>query len=398
MFGLIVILALTGMALWFGVPWLISLFGPIALVLITIGLTLVMLLLVYFYLAPNNYFFTFVNEATSKIIVKAGKFEKAFIQWKRHTLDENWNIVSEDTWVKDGKVVAEGTVGAKKYKEPWHPFGGLRYYGLWPIKDVYTYYFAWTGVTQEGEIDIHPKEKLDYILLRDDVYWFAALEQETKEPELLPVDVEILLTIRVVNPYKALFAIENWLETVINRVKPITRDCIGKYFYDELISRKGRIGDEIQGLAEEAKVLDDFLNRYGVEIRKIELKDVNPTAKPTTALREATLKKFLAEQEKKAIIVMAEAVSRRRTQETVGAIIQMISQATGRTIEEVQTEIKANRKLSREFEKFSEDLIRRQIAIDGKSFLDIRIEGARGIEKTLLNLIAAFKKIPTEKP
>ena len=82
MFGLIVILALTGMALWFGVPWLISLFGPIALVLITIGLTLEMLLLVYFYLAPNNYFFTFVNEATSKIIVKAGNSKKRLFNGK----------------------------------------------------------------------------------------------------------------------------------------------------------------------------------------------------------------------------------------------------------------------------------------------------------------------------
>jgi len=357
--------------------WISGFFLP-GIVRLVLLIIFIVFVVPYFILAPKNIWFTFVNEATSKSIVKAGKFEKALIQWKDHTFDKDWNVI-------------EG-------KEPWHPFGGLRYYGLFPLKDVYCYYFAWTGVTQEGKIDVHPKEKLDYILLRDDVYYFIALEQETKPPELVPVDVEILLTIRVINPYKALFAIENWLETAINRIKPITKDCIGKYTYDKLIHRKGRIGDEIKILAEKAKVLDDFLNRYGVEIRKIELKDVNPTAKPTTALREATLKKFLAEQEKKAIIVMAEAVSRRRAQETVGAIIQMISQVTGKSPEEVQAEIKSNKRLSREFEKFSEDLIRRQIAIDGKSFLDIRVEGAQGVEKVLLNLIAAFKKISTEKP
>lgn len=40
------------------------------------------------------------------------------------------------------------------------------------------------------------------------------------------------------------------------------------------------------------------------------------------------------------------------------------------------------------------DLIKRRMAIDGRSFVDIRVEGTEGIEKTLLNAIAVWRRMP----
>lgn len=121
---------------------------------------------VYFGLAEDNLFFTFVKEGTAKVVVKGDQVIKILIQWKGYTLDEQWNVVKEGIPMKDGKKVPLGTPGAKIYKEKCHPLGGFRYYGFWPIKDIYIYGFTWTGIKEDGKIIHHEKEVLDYILLR----------------------------------------------------------------------------------------------------------------------------------------------------------------------------------------------------------------------------------------
>jgi len=251
----------------------------ILLAVVLIGL--LFFLLVWFVLAPRNLWFTFVKEGTAKIVVKGDKFEKALIQWEGYTFDKEWNVV--------------------KGKESWHPFGGLRYYGFWPLCDIYIYDFAWTNVEQDGTVKHHPKETLDYILLKEDVYYFKVEKAEDKE--LLPLELEIVMTVRVVNPYKALFRVQNWLETIINRARPAVRDAVTQKRYDELIKDKEAVGKEIYKILTRRKLLEEFQDCYGVEVRKIEIKEINPGKE----YREATLKKYLAEREKERIITLAEA-------------------------------------------------------------------------------------------
>ncbi|MCD6528227.1 SPFH/Band 7/PHB domain protein [bacterium] len=251
----------------------------ILLTAVLIGLSL--FLLIWFVLAPRNLWFTFVKEGTAKVVVRGDKFEKALIQWEGYTFDKKWNVV-------------EG-------KEPWHPFGGLRYYGFWPIKDIYIYDFEWTNVKGDGTIEHHPEEVLDYILLKEDVYYFKI--ETAEDIELLPMELEVVMTVRVVNPYKALFVVQNWLETVINRTRPAIRDAVTQKRYDELIKNKEAVGREIYKILRRRKLLEEFQNRYGVEVRKIEVKEINPGKE----YREATLKKYLAEREKERITTLADA-------------------------------------------------------------------------------------------
>jgi hypothetical protein len=84
-----------------------------------------------------------------------------------------------------------------------------------------------------------------------------------------------------------------------------------------------------------------------------------------------------------------------RAEETIGSVIQMMVRATGKPVKEVQETIEKSTKLKKEFRDFSKNLIERRMAIDSKSFLDIRVEGAEGLEKTLLNLIGAWKRMPS---
>lgn len=44
-----------------------------------------------------------------------------------------------------------------------------------------------------------------------------------------------------------------------------------------------------------------------------------------------------------------------------------------------------------------QDLLHRRIAIDGNAFVDIRVQGASGTEQTLLNLLAAWRRMPGDQ-
>lgn len=251
--------------------WIVFLAGTVIL----FGL----FVLVWYFLAPTNRYFTFVKEGTAKVVVKGDAVIKTLIQWKGYTTDDEGNIA--------------------KGKAPWHPLGGFRYYGFWPVKDIYNYWFKWSGITEDGKVVHHPPELLDFILLKDDVYW--AMVDEAEDKNQLPLEIELLLTIRITNPYKALFAIQNWLETVTNRVKPAVRPIIPTYSYAEWITLKEVLGDQIFGKTEPLR--NEMVERYGVELRKIEVKDINPPEK----YREKTLAPYLAEMEKQATIIKAEA-------------------------------------------------------------------------------------------
>jgi len=254
--------------------------GTLAGLIIFCGLVF---FLIWNVLAPRNICFTFVKESMAKIIVRGDKFEKVIIQWREHVLDPEWNVV-------DGH-------------EKSSVWGGLCFYGFWPLLDVLSYGFKWTGVTEDGEKDPHPKEKIDFVLLRADVYWCQV--ENAEDYNLLPLNLELLLTIRIVNPYKALFNIQNWLETVINRMKPKVRDIITQKSFEDWIKKKENLGDEISNGAKD--LLGEFRNIYGVDVVKIQIKEINPPPEQRTA----TLKKYLAEQDKKAIEVAADAEAER---------------------------------------------------------------------------------------
>jgi len=246
-------------------------------------------LLIWFVLAPNNLFWTFVKEGTAEIVVKGDAFEKAIIQWEGYTFDYEWNVIEEND----------------EQREPWHLFGGLRWYGFWPIKDIYIYRFKWSGVDEEGKVIKHPAEVLDYTLLKDDVY-YAKVDQ-AEDQDLLPLNIELNLTIRIKNPYKSLFKVQNWLETTINQIKPTVRDITGEGKYKNWIQSQEGMGAKIQSELEMEGLLSKLDTLYGVEVLKIQVKDINPPED----YRKQTLAPYFAEMGKEAKIIDAEGEAKR---------------------------------------------------------------------------------------
>ena len=262
----------------------------------TTGTTLALFvgfLLVYFKWAPNNLFFTFVREGTAKIVVKAHEFDKVLMVFKNHMLDNEGNVV-EVRGVKP-----EQSSSKKRF------LGGLKYYGFWPVYDIFIYKFEWIGVKENGELDFHPQEVIDYIILKDDVY--GCLVKGAEDIELMPLDVKMAITIRIVNPYKALFVSENWYETTMNRIRSYIRDFITTDTYESFIKQKKRIDRGVWKRLQKEGILEELSGRYGVEIRKIEVVSIDPLEK----FREATMAKVLALREKDAIITKARAEEER---------------------------------------------------------------------------------------
>lgn len=245
---------------------------------------------VWYYAASTNRFFTFVKEGTVKVVVKGDAAVKALIQWRGHTLIMKRKSDPQGKMAQDVWDVIEG--------KEWHLFGGLRYYGFYPIKDIYTYWFQWSGVSEDGKVVHHPPELLDFIILKDDVYW--ALVDKAEDKNLLPLEIELLLTVRIINPYKALFVIQNWLETTINRVKPAVRPLIPAEEYNYWIKKKEFLGEQI--LEKTGALRDELAQWYGIEIKKTEVKDINPPE----GYREKTLAPYFADLEKQTAIIKAE--------------------------------------------------------------------------------------------
>lgn len=281
------------------IPWIpeIPWQNPTLLALgIAIG-TGIFFLIIYFMLAPKNLWFTFVPEARAKVVVRADGVRKILFKYKDFAMDQQGNILPLTKIPKDSVIA--------KSESRWTKiFGGLKWYGFWPLDDIYIYKFRWTGIRESGEI-IRREEWLDYVLLKSDVYWMEIKKAEDKD--LLPLDLEILLTLRVVNPYKALFNIQNWLEAVINRSGPLMREYIAEHKFNDLIAKKQQIGGEMRKSLEERGILAEFYNNYGIEVEAIEIKDINPPKE----YREATLRPFVAEQDRKAIEIRAEAEKER---------------------------------------------------------------------------------------
>jgi hypothetical protein len=310
--------------------WAIYCFG----LLLTIAIIAALFFLIYFYLAPNDIFFTFVKETTGKIVVRGGEFQKALIAQKGHTFQGNLSSKGkeEDNW-----EVIEG--------KEWHPFGGLRFYGFWPLDKIYHYDFEWTHLHEGGRVVVHKEKELDQILLKIDSYVVECKfegNEAVEDIDGLPLAVKLVVPIRIVNPYVAVFITEKWLSLVTGLTKAVLREFIGSFRYKEDLINM-RAGEGIKKIQEDKKLntladpgddltkilwnsLNDVVVKqevtkeekkgeaaeeirlYGVAIVKLGFRILSVDPHPD--FRKATTLKYVAEKEREATVIKAEATAK----------------------------------------------------------------------------------------
>lgn len=287
-------------------------------------------------LAKNNLFFTIVKEGTAKIILKYGEFCNVVMVYKdhliddhgyvRHTNDENEKMA----WISTGRLLKEDDdpKDPKAYviKLPeithWLP-GGIRWIGNPFVYSIHTYRFRWDSLKQDalesGEIvqkTVHHDEVIDFVIVQDDVY--ATVVKQAETVQMVPLDILIALTIRIVNPYKTLFRVQDWLEQIINLIDPAIRSFVGNHTYENLTTQS-KVGGQIQKAAEqgflsESNMDEEIEQDYGARLKKVGFVTIDPAGARGIKYVEVASKVYEAEQEGKAIRVLADAEAYRETQ------------------------------------------------------------------------------------
>lgn len=285
----------------------------------------------------------------------------------------NFTSVSDGTW----KVV----VRFGKYKKTLEP--GLRWIGIRHIDKIYTYKLRWQGIEiREGREIVEFKEKtLDYVLKKEDTYWTKIDAAETKPPERFRLTIEWLVRAQIIDPQKVLFvAPPNFIETMLANLNAIFREWTGTKSYDEIIKIKEKGDIATWQEFQNHYFIKELETKWGIKILEIRMRSIRAPESIEVAA-EARRKAELEAQGKAA--------------ETVGTVIQMLAQARKKSPDEIQKEIDTDPEMRKEFLKLSEDLIVRKMGIEGKAYLDIRVIGAEGLERMILNALAAWRRIPT---
>lgn len=311
--------------------------------IIAILLTLVIIAAyysVYIFFAPRKIVFGGIKEATGKAIVVGTKeepsFVRAVISYKGHDVDDNWNVVPK----------AQGRKKSSFLKLMEIAFPGLVFIGIPGKHWMYEYKFTWTSCDLDGNLNTRTKV-LDYIFLKRDIY-VSMLKGTEVGITFVPVDIQINITAAAINPYKALFEVQNWLEYIVNIVKAVLRDFIGqagheltpdekemlneikdpiarnrletefylKKAHASFVSGNEDLGDMVYKKMEQSGDLKEFKDKIGVEVLKVQIPNIN-----YGALQELALAQYRAQQEGDAKIIAetkaGEAYKARRDLEAV---------------------------------------------------------------------------------
>jgi regulator of protease activity HflC (stomatin/prohibitin superfamily) len=249
------------------------------------------------WLAKRNLFFTYVEEGQAKAILRNGQFRRLVMSYRGFEFDKDWNVV-EDTG-------SGGTTGF------WKFLGGVRWLGLPGVDTVYTYKFRWS-TPRDKEVDgkvtgaaFHEEKEIDYILVKDYVYYSLVEEAETNEK--VQVSVEVLLPIRIVNPYNALFRVHKWLDATLELVKPAIRAWIAARSYADVIQKPEATQKEQDNFLTETGIAEYVEKRFGARTKRLAFRNISPVGPMAQKVLEGSMKEYQARRDQEAINVNRDA-------------------------------------------------------------------------------------------
>jgi regulator of protease activity HflC (stomatin/prohibitin superfamily) len=124
----------------------------------------------------------------------------------------------------------------------------------------------------------------------------------------ISVKVNDVVYFRVMDPSKAIIAVENYLYATSQLAQTTLRSVLGQAELDELLSQREKINERLQG------ILDTHTEPWGIKVSNVEVKNVDlpqemqrAIAKQAEAERERRSKVISAEGEYQAATKLAEA-------------------------------------------------------------------------------------------
>ncbi|NPD91168.1 SPFH domain-containing protein [Xylanibacter muris] len=130
--------------------------------------------------------------------------------------------------------------------------------------------------------------------LREQVYDFPKQNVITKDN--VQTEINALLYFQIVDPFKAVYEIDNLPNAIEKLTQTTLRNIIGELELDETLTSRDTINTKLR------IVLDDATNKWGIKVNRVELQDITPPASVLNAME----KQMQAERNKRATILTSE--------------------------------------------------------------------------------------------
>jgi len=136
-------------------------------------------------------------------------------------------------------------------------------------------------------------------------------EQRIITKDNVTVGVDAVVYYKVIDPVKAIIAVENYHFAVMMLSQTTLRDVIGQVELDDLLARRDEINKTLQ------KIIDELTDPWGIKVTAVTVKEVKlpetmlrAMAKQAEAERFRRARVIEAEGEKQAASIMAEAAEK----------------------------------------------------------------------------------------
>lgn len=130
--------------------------------------------------------------------------------------------------------------------------------------------------------------------LREMVYDFPKQNVITKDN--VQTEINALLYFQIVDPFKAVYEINNLPNAIEKLTQTTLRNIIGELELDETLTSRDTINTKLRS------VLDDATNKWGIKVNRVELQDITPPESVLVAME----KQMQAERNKRATILTSE--------------------------------------------------------------------------------------------
>lgn len=130
--------------------------------------------------------------------------------------------------------------------------------------------------------------------LREQVYDFDKQNVITKDN--IQMQINALLYFQIVDPFKAVYEINNLPNAIEKLTQTTLRNIIGELELDQTLTSRDTINTKLRA------VLDDATNKWGIKVNRVELQDITPPQSVLSAME----KQMQAERDKRATILTSE--------------------------------------------------------------------------------------------
>ncbi len=159
--------------------------------------------------------------------------------------------------------------------------------------------------------------------LREQVYDFDRQNVITKDN--IQMQINALLYFQIVDPFKAVYEINNLPNAIEKLTQTTLRNIIGELELDQTLTSRDTINTKLRA------VLDDATNKWGIKVNRVELQDIMPPESVLTAME----KQMQAERNKRAQILTSEGEKQSQILQSEGEKAATINRAEAQKQQEI---------------------------------------------------------------